>query len=102
MAAEARQALGALGVPVFDHRSGNLTADLVARATAIFCMTSQQRETAILMFPDAASKICCLRADADFEDPTGRGSDAFLALGRQFKMLIEQRMDALLSAASAE
>jgi protein-tyrosine-phosphatase len=102
MTAEARQALGQLGVPAFDHQSGNLTAGMVARAEVIFCMTGQQRERAIEMFPEAATKICRLQPDADFEDPTGRGSEAFLALGRQFKMLIAQRMDALMHAAGAE
>ena len=96
MTTEARHALGQLGVPVFEHRSGNLTSDLVARAAAIFCMTGKQRELATQMFPEAAAKICCLQSDADFEDPTGHGSEGFLTLGRQFKTVIGQRMDALL------
>lgn len=96
MTTEARHALGQLGVPTFEHRSGNLTPDIVARAAAIFCMTRKQCELAIQMFPDAAQKICCLQSDADFEDPAGHGSEGFLTLGRQFKTVIGQRMDTLL------
>jgi molybdate transport system ATP-binding protein len=102
MTTEARHALGQLGVPVFEHRSANLTPDIVARAAAIFCMTGKQRELAIQMFPEAAAKICCLQSDADFEDPTGQGPEGFLTLGRQFKIAIRQRMDVLLSVAGSE
>jgi molybdate transport system ATP-binding protein len=98
MTGEARHALGQLGVPVFEHRSGNLTPEIVARAAAIFCMTAKQCELAIQMFPQAAAKIRCLEAGADFEDPAGHGPEGFLKLGRQFESVIRQRMDVLLSA----
>jgi molybdate transport system ATP-binding protein len=97
MTGEARHALGQLGVPVFEHRSGNLTPEIVARAATIFCMTAKQCELAIQMFPQAAAKICCLESGADFEDPAGHGPEGFLTLGRQFESVIRQRMDVLLS-----
>jgi molybdate transport system ATP-binding protein len=102
MTVEARQALSQLGVPFFEHKSGNLTADLVSSAAAIFCMTGKLRDRAIEMFPEAADKICCLQPDADFEDPSGHGPEAFVALGRQLRNLIQQRMDALLSNAALQ
>lgn len=92
MTLEAQEALRALGLPPLEHRSQTLTAELVASADTIFCMTARQRQTALEMFPDAARKISCLDALGDLDDPSGEGPEAFLALARRVEGLIHERL----------
>jgi protein-tyrosine-phosphatase len=98
----AQHALRAIGVPVFHHASRNLTAEDAARAEAIYCMTSAQRDMLVTKFPGARSKIHCLRPGADLDDPSGHGPDVYESLARQLRSLISQRLDDLgLAAVSA-
>jgi protein-tyrosine phosphatase len=95
MAAEAELALEAIGVPGFEHRSGNLTHGLAGKAEVIFCMTAEQRKQLIAAFPEAASKIHCLHADRDIDDPKGGGKEAFLSLVNLLQNLVAQRLEDL-------
>jgi molybdate transport system ATP-binding protein len=96
MSAAAREALSQLGVPVLEHRARNLTAELAARAEAIFCMTSNQRERTIQLFPEAAAKVACLAGPegADLEEPSGHGEGALVQLAMQIQALVRQCLDA--------
>ena len=80
LTAEAEHALAAIGMPGIEHRSGNLTHRLAQKAEIIFCMTEEQRKELIAMFPEAAAKVHCLQPLGDIDDPTGKGSAAFLEL----------------------
>jgi molybdate transport system ATP-binding protein len=99
LAAAAQHALTQLQVPIVAHRSQNLTAELVESAEAIFCMTGQQRDLAIRLFPAAAAKTSCLLSSVDLEEPAGRDAATYLAFARQIDGAVHQRMDQLLSAA---
>lgn len=97
MAIEAQEALHNLKVPVPVHRSQNLTAELTTRAELIFCMTESQRQTAMKMFPEAASKIFCLQPGMDLEDPHNHGREGFVRLARQLQDVMPRLVDHLLS-----
>jgi molybdate transport system ATP-binding protein len=93
LAAEAEQALAAIGMPALEHRSRNLTRALVQSAEAIFCMTENQRAEVIARFPEAIAKTYCLHPDADLGDPHEKSPDALSDLARQIQRLIEQKLD---------
>jgi molybdate transport system ATP-binding protein len=97
MAIEAQEALQDLKVPVPVHRAQNLSADLAAQAEFIFCMTESQRQTAMKMFPEAASKILCLRPGLDFEDPHMNGREGFARLAKLLQDIMPSVVDHLLS-----
>jgi protein-tyrosine-phosphatase len=92
---EAELALTAIGVLGFEHRSGNLTHRLARKAEVIFCMTEDQRQKIMAMFPEAATKVHCLQPLGDIADPTGKGSMAFLELAGMLQQLIGDRLSTL-------
>jgi molybdenum ABC transporter ATP-binding protein len=97
MAAEAQAALKKLNVPIPAHQSQNLTAELAGRAELIFCMTEAQRQIAMKMFPNAASKILCLQPGQDLEDPHN-GKEDFARLAQQLQGIMPSLVDHLLSS----
>jgi molybdate transport system ATP-binding protein len=94
IAAEAEQALGAIGMPALEHRSRNLTRAMAERAEVIFCMTEQQRIEVTARFPEAIAKTHRLHPDTDI-GPHGRSADACSELARQIQGLIRQKLDGL-------
>ncbi len=92
---EAERALATIGLPDVQHRSGNLTRGVVQRAEVIFCMTKEQRLKLIALFPEATSKIHCLNAVGDIDDPSGKGDPAFLELAGLTQQLVSERLSAL-------
>ena len=95
IAAEAEQALGAIGMPALEHRSRNLTRAMAQRAEVIFCMTETQRTEVTARFPEAIAKTHRLHPDADVGDPHGKSADASSDLARQIQGLIGQKLDGL-------
>lgn len=95
LAAEAERALATIGMSCVGHRSGNLTHHLAQKAEVIFCMTEEQRQKLIAMFPEAASKAHCLQPLADIDDPNGKGTAAFLELAGLLQRLIGDRLSTL-------
>ena len=96
LAAEAEQALGAIGLPALDHRSRNLTRAMVQRAEVIFCMTEKQRAEVAARFPEAIGKTHCLHPDADVSFPHDeKSADAFSDMAREIQGLIGQKLDGL-------
>jgi L-threonylcarbamoyladenylate synthase len=95
IAAEAEQALGAIGMPVLEHRSRNLTRAMAQRAEVIFCMTEKQRTEVTTRFPEAAAKTYLLHPDADVDDPHGKSTDGLSALAWLIHRLIGQKLDSL-------
>ncbi len=93
---EAGQTLTAMGLAAIEHRSGNLTRGLAQRAEVIFCMTDEQQRALMAMFPEAASKIHCLQAAGDIDDPSGKGMPAYLDCARRLQELIRLRLDQLI------
>jgi molybdate transport system ATP-binding protein len=95
LAPEAAQALAALGMSEIEHRSSNLTRRLAEKAEIIFCMTEEQRNELVGMFPEAAAKVHCLQEIGSIDDPTGKGSAAFSELADILKQLISERLNGL-------
>ncbi len=88
-------ALRRLGVTPHAHASLHVTADLVRRAEVIFCMTEALCRTLVERFPEAASKSRRLDPDADLDDPSGLGEDAYHALAEQLRTLVGKCLPAL-------
>ncbi len=71
MKPEAVEVLEAMGVEPHRHEAQQLTPGLIARATAIYCMTADQVRQALEIGPGAAAKIHCLSPQGDLEEPVG-------------------------------
>ena len=71
MKPEAVEVLEAMGVEPHRHEAQQLTPGLIARATAIYCMTAGQVRQALEIGPGAAAKIHCLSPQGDLEEPVG-------------------------------
>jgi protein-tyrosine-phosphatase len=95
MSAQAEVALRALGVPAGRHRARPLTAALVERAEAVYCMTRGQREAVIAMVPAAAAKTACLDPQGDVPDPIGQPITAYLACARRLRSAVQARLGEL-------
>lgn len=95
MTAEAQQALHTLGVSPHAHGARTLTAELVAQAQSVFCMTSAHRSAVIDMIPSATAKTQCLDPSGDIEDPVGKGMDAYVNCARRVQELVRMRLDQL-------
>ena len=98
---EAAEVLQSLNVPVKPHAARNLTPELAAEAEMIFCMTSAVRKAVIEMLPAVANKTLCLSAEADVDDPIGKGMAAYVNCARQIQGLIRLRFDELKLVAKA-
>ncbi|HKU75060.1 MAG TPA: hypothetical protein VJR02_14200 [Pyrinomonadaceae bacterium] len=92
---EAAEVLESLSVPVKPHAARNLTLELAAEAEIIFCMTSAVRKAVIEMLPSVANKTLCLSAEADVDDPIGKGMAAYVNCARQIQRLVQLRFDEL-------
>jgi protein-tyrosine-phosphatase len=95
LTAEAQDALRSLNVPVEPHAARNLTPELAQQAEMIFCMTSAHREAVIKMLPEVAAKTFCLDAQADIDDPIGKGMETYLNCARRIHDLVRLRFDEL-------
>jgi protein-tyrosine phosphatase len=101
---QAQSALTELGISGFRHAAQSMTVEMAREAEVIFCMTKAQRQAVIDKFPSAADKVRCLDADADIEDPAGRGQEAFSHCARRIQDFVRRRLDELgfkLSAMAA-
>ena len=95
LAMEAKQALRAIGMPIIEHRSRNLTRGLAQKAEIIFCMTRAQREEVIAMYPATTMKTECLDPNGDIDDPKGSPLEVFLHCAERIRDLVRFRFDQL-------
>jgi protein-tyrosine-phosphatase len=93
MTPEAQHALHTLGVLTHPHSARALTAELVAQAQSVFCMTNAHRSAVIDMMPSAAEKTQCLDPSGDIEDPIGKGLEAYVNCARRMQELVRIRLD---------
>ena len=78
--------LSRLGIE-HDGRSMPVTADMVAGADLVLCMTESHRRIVLGLLgddPAAAEKVLRLDPDDDVDDPIGRGQHAYDVLAEQF------------------
>jgi protein-tyrosine-phosphatase len=97
MTREAQRALQVLGVPVPQHTAHQLSAELIERASAIICMTNQQRETVLAIDPSASVKVHRLHPFRDLDDPAMHGPKALLRMSRQIQHLVTHRLSYFLN-----
>jgi protein-tyrosine-phosphatase len=97
--AEAAQALTNLGVPVSFSGSQSLTPELVDAAEALYCMTEAHRNAVVRMTPSAATKIWCLDATGDIEDPIGGKAEVYVRCASRIQSLVRLRLDEMGIAA---
>lgn len=102
LTSEAQETLASMTVPVRPHAAQDLTAELAERAEVIFCMTKAQRQLVIEMLPSVADKTYCLDAEADIDDPIGKGMAAYLNCARRIQELVRLRLDQFNPAVGLE
>jgi protein-tyrosine-phosphatase len=90
MTPQAVQVLGELGVDPGRHLSRALTAELVTRADAVYCMTRAQREAVLELLPGAAGKVFCLDPDGDVPDPIGQAIGVYRNCAARIRALVRQ------------
>ncbi len=95
LTSEAQEVLRSLNVPVRPHAARNLTPELADEAEMIFCMTEAQRQAVIDMIPSVAGKTYCLNAQADIDDPIGKGIQAYLDCATRIRELVRLRLNEL-------
>lgn len=100
---DAQDQLTARGIPFEGHSKG-LSADMVAKAALVLCMTPSHLEgVRALLGGDAAAmgKVHLLDADGGaIDDPIGRGPAAYAAVADTFERVIPDRVGALLGTPS--
>ena len=97
LSAEAAAALREIGVATHPHGSQPLTRELCERATAIFCMTDEQRNAVLALAPEAASRTFRLDPAADLEEPEHGSQEAWSRFAIRAAELVRARLDGLLS-----
>jgi protein-tyrosine-phosphatase len=89
---EARAALRKLGIRIHPHGSQPLTRELCERATAIFCMTGEQREAILAIAPAAAARIFRLDPAADLAEPEHGSEEAWSRFATRAAELVRARL----------
>ena len=93
---EARAALRRLGIRAHPHGSQPLSRALCERATAIFCMTDEQREAIIALAPEVASRTLRLDPQADLPEPEHGSEEAWFRFAGRTRALVLARLADLL------
>ena len=90
---DAVDAAAELGADIRDHRSRQLTRQLIRQADVVFCMTDSHVAEAAYLAPDAGEKLRKLDPRGDVPDPIGGGPHVYRRTARQ----IEKALGAALS-----
>jgi protein-tyrosine-phosphatase len=77
------------------HEARLLTAEQVAAASTIYCMTGALRRKLVSLYPDAAAKTHSLDPDADIPDPIGKTAEIYRETAQRIQMLVRMRFDAM-------
>ena len=91
---ETNNALREMGIE-HDGRSKPLTAEMIAKADLVLCMTESHR-AAVAMLAEAAGgdvgHVQRLDPERDLDDPIGMGQEVYDALASRLMTLIPQRL----------
>lgn len=82
------------GSDLSQHRSRQLTVDLIQQATAIYAMGLSHQRVVTALCPSAATKTQTLDPEGDIDDPIGGSLDLYRSLAHQMKDILEKRIDA--------
>ncbi len=81
-----------IGIKPLEHKANNLTEELVAAATNIFCMSEEHRKIIVKKFPEATTKIEHLDPKGSVTIPHGRDIEAYMQCAKSLKKLIDIRI----------
>jgi protein-tyrosine-phosphatase len=98
LSGHAERALSMMGISRFRHTAIPLTAEMIASADAVYCMTESQRLAAIQLCPDARAKIHRLELDGDIPDPSGAPLDVFVEVANRIEGAVHGRLASLMPA----
>lgn len=90
---QAVDAVAELGADLKDHRSRQLTPELIHAADFIFTMGRSHLQAVLAMAPSAASRVTPIRPDGDVEDPIGGDLSLYREVAGTFQRLIEERFE---------
>jgi protein-tyrosine-phosphatase len=96
MPAAAMKALRQLGIHAPPHFSRELTRQMCADSTAIYCMTRRQREIVAELTPSATDRVLCLDPNADVPEPGDDGVDSYRDSAGRIHSLVRNRLRELL------
>ena len=86
------EALSKQGINLAQHRSRELTPQMVHEADVIYTMTAAHREAVVSMVPPAGEKTFTLDANGDIEDPLGSGADSYQRTAEMIRRRLDQRL----------
>ncbi|QOV92056.1 Sua5/YciO/YrdC/YwlC family protein [Humisphaera borealis] len=86
------EAVRAMGADLTQHRSRQLTPELIHQADAIFTMGRGHAMAALSMVPSAKQKVTTLDPTGDIEDPIGGSLELYRDLAGELRRLIENRL----------
>ena len=87
----AAEAVRELGADLSNHRSRQLSSQLVNQATAIFAMAQNHVEAIGALSPSAMAKTTLLDEAGDIEDPIGGELPLYRELAEKIKTIVEYR-----------
>lgn len=86
------EAVREMGADLTQHRSRQLTPELVHQADMIFTMGRGHAMAVQSMSPSARQKVATLDPAGDIEDPIGGSLELYKSLAGELRRLIEQRL----------
>jgi protein-tyrosine-phosphatase len=84
-------AVADLGIPTNGHHARQLTPDMIAEASTVYCMTAAQRNAVLTLVPDAANKTIVLDPDGDLPDPHGQSPATYRKCADRIRHVIRAR-----------
>jgi protein-tyrosine phosphatase len=93
---QAVEAMDALGVDLNNHRSRQLTPELIHAADFIFTMGKAHTQAVLAMAPAAASRVIPINPEGDVEDPIGGALSLYQEVAASFQRLIQDRFEQTL------
>lgn len=88
----AKLALNKLKIPVIAHASKNLDTQDIEKADTIFCMSENQKQEIIKVFPLAKNKVTCLNEEIGIANPAGGDLKSYLDCAQQIKGVIKEKV----------
>lgn len=89
----AQEAVRRMGLDLADHRSRELTAEMIHQSDLIFCMTSGHRDAILRQTPEAESKVHLLVENDDIVDPYGSDLPAYVDCLEQIRAALDKRLE---------
>ncbi|HYK04636.1 MAG TPA: hypothetical protein VE974_22985 [Thermoanaerobaculia bacterium] len=85
-------ALRELTITAPAHTARPITGDEVASADVIYCMTEEQRDELLELYPAAAAKTRRLDPAADIPEPTGAAQQVYLDVARHIQAMVRMHV----------